>query len=188
MVFICSGYRCYFKLFYPPATDFRFGGLHCCSFDIECECQSRERHLFIRDVIGENVTLRPRDIVNLVILEVSMSEREKRSLQRFAAHRLSAYGVKLTRTFADLILPECLEQIINAQRDIGDSNFPIHYSKIDNQSAERILVFASYSVKRRAAFAKELYADGTYRAESKMFATPYTIHTTTDDYHIRSSF
>ena len=141
MVFICSGYRCYFKLFYPPATDFRFGGLHCCSFDIECECQSRERHQFTRDVIGENVTLRPRDIVNLVMLNVSMSEREKMSLQRFATNRLSAYGVKLPRTFADLVLPECIEKIINTQRVIGDSNFPIHYSKIDNQTAETFLVF-----------------------------------------------
>ena len=64
------------------------------------------------------------------------------SFQRFATNRLSAYDVKLPRTFADIVLPEGLEQIINAQMDIGDSNFPIHYSKIDNQSAEMILVFA----------------------------------------------
>ena len=75
-VFICSGYRCYFKLFYPSATDFRFGGLRCCTFDSEGECQSRTRHKFAIDAIRENFTLLLRGIVKLVMLKASMSELE----------------------------------------------------------------------------------------------------------------
>ena len=36
-------------------------------------------------------------------------------------------------------------------------------------------------MRQRAALAEELYADGTYRAVSLLFATLYTIHTTIDD-------
>ena len=137
-------------------------------------------HQFALDAIRENVTLQPRDIVNLVMLKTPMSEREK-SLHRFVAHRLSAQGLKLPQTFADLVLPEGLEQIINTERDIGDNKFLIHDSMIDDPSGGRFLVFASYSMRQRAALAKELYADGTYRVVSQMFATLYTIHTTIDD-------
>ena len=180
-VFVCSGQRCNFKLFYSSPTNFRVGGVQCCAFDHEGEYRRRVRHQFALDAIKENVTLRPRDIVNLVMLKTPTSEREKKSLHRFVAHRLSAQGLKLPQTFDDLVLPEGLEQIINTQRDISDNKFLIHDSMIDDPSAGRFLVFASYSMRQRAALAKELNADGTYRAVSLLFATLYTIHTTIDD-------
>ena len=63
-------------------------------------------------------------------------------MHRFVVHRLSAQGVKLPRTFADLVLPEGLDKIITAQRDIGDDKFLLYDSKIGDPSAGRILVFA----------------------------------------------
>ena len=179
-VFVCSGQHCNFKLFYSSPTEFRVRGVHCCAFDHEGEYRRRVRHQFALDAIRESVTLRPRDIVNLVLQKTPMSEREKKSLHRFVAHRLSARGVKLPRTFADLVLPEGLDKIITAQRDIGDDKFLLYDSKIGDPSAGRILVFASYSMRQRAALAKEIYADGTYRAVSQIFATLYSIHTTID--------
>ena len=179
-VFVCSGQRCNFKLFYSSPTDFRVGGVHCCAFDHECEYRRRVRHQMALDAIRENVTMRPRDIVNIVTLKTPMTEREKKSLHRFVANRLSAQRLKLPQTFADLVLPEGLELIINAQSDIGDNKFLIHDSKSVDPFDERFLVFASYSMRQRAALAKELYADGTYRTVSQMFATLYTIHTTID--------
>ena len=90
-------------------------------------------------------------------------------------------GVKSPQTMNGLVVPEELKFVIDKHVDIGDHEFFIFDSKTGDPSAERILIFASYSMRQRVAVARELYADGTYRAVSKIFATLYTIHTTIDN-------
>ena len=77
-VFICSGQRCNFKLYFSTQTDFCVKGIHRCAFDHEGEYRRRVCKQLALDAIKENVTLRPRDIVNLVACKTTMTERERR--------------------------------------------------------------------------------------------------------------
>ena len=139
----------------------------------------RVRRQMALETMRENVTLQPRDIVNTVTLKNNIGEGEV-----IVQVRLSSPCSKRresSQTIADLLIPDELKEIICWQYDVGDRIFLIRDSKADGQSAERILIFASYSMRQHAAVSKELYADGTYRAVSNIFATLYTIHTTIDD-------
>ena len=90
-------------------------------------------------------------------------------------------GMKSPQTMGELVVPEDLKLITSEHLDFGDNTFLIYDSTSDEPSAERILIFASYSMRQRAALARELYAVGTYRAVSNILATLYTIHTTIDN-------
>ena len=87
------------------------------------------------DAIIENVTLRPRDIVNLVMLKTTMSEREKKTLHQFVSHHLSMEGVKSPQTLNGLVVPEELKYVIDKHMDIGDHEFLIFDSKTGDPSA-----------------------------------------------------
>ena len=88
-VFICSGQRCNVKLYYSSPTVFRVEGIHRCAFDHESEYRRRDRNQLALDALRENVTLRPRDVVNLVSRKTTMTERERKTLHQFVSHRLS---------------------------------------------------------------------------------------------------
>ena len=132
------------------------------------------------DVIDEDVTLRPRDVVERVKQKVPMTEREKKSLHQFVSRCVSMKCPTSSHTLRDFVVPDALKVIIDAHGDVGDYNFLIHDTQSIEPTSDRILIFASHSMRQRAAVAKELYADGTYRTVSNVFATLYSIHTEID--------
>ena len=110
-VFICSGQRCNVKLYYSSPTVFRVEGIHRGAFDHEGEYRRRDRNQLALDALRENVTLRPRDVVNLVSRKTTMTEREKKTLHQFVSHRLSMKGMKSPQTMGELVVPEDLKLI-----------------------------------------------------------------------------
>ena len=179
-VFVCSGQRCNFKLFYASPSDFCVSGFHCCTFDHEREYRKRVRNQLAMDIIKEDVILRPRDVVEMVEREIDLTEREKKSLHQFVSRHLSINTSKSPKSIQDFVVPDKLKSVIDSYGDVGDDDFLIHDSKDVDPQSERFLIFASYSMRQRAALADELFADGTYRTASNIFATLYTLHTTID--------
>ena len=179
-VFVCCGQQCNFKLFYASQTDFCVSGVHRCVFDHEREYKKRVRNQLAMNIIRENVILRPRDVIEMVKRKIDLTEREKKSLHQFISRHISVNCSSCPQSIQDFVVPDKLKVVIDTYGDIGDDNFLVHDSKTNEPDSERILIFASYSMRQRAAIAKELYADGTYRTVSNVFATLYTIHTTID--------
>ena len=132
------------------------------------------------DIINEDVILRPRDVVEMVEREIDLTEREKKSLHQFVSRHLSINTSKSPKFIQDFVVPDKLKSVIDSYGDVGDYDFLIHDSKDVDPQSERFLIFASYSMRQRAALAVELFADGTYRTASNIFATLYTLHTTID--------
>ena len=56
----------------------------------------------------------------------------------------------------------------------------LHNSALDDPGNDRFIIFASFSMRQRARLAREVFADGTYRSVSNVFATLYTLHTVFD--------
>ena len=130
-VYVCSGQRCNFKLFYSSPTVFRVDGIHHCAFDHENEYRRRVRNKLALDTIRDNVTLRPRDVVNIVMHKTAMTEREKKTLHQFISHHLSMKEMKPPQTMNDLVLPEELKNVTNENGDIGDHMFLIYTGILD---------------------------------------------------------
>ena len=179
-VFVCCGRLCNFKLFYASPSDFCVSGFHRCAFDHEREYRKRVRNQLATSVIRENVILRPRDVIEMVERDIDMTDREKKSLHQFISRHLSKNCSRSPQSIQDFIVPDELKVVIDSYGDVGDDHFLIHDSNTTEPDSERIFIFSSYSMRQRAALAKELFADGTYRTVSNIFASLYTIHTMID--------
>ena len=81
-VFICSGQSCNFNLSYSSPTVFPVQGINRCAFDNEREYHWRVRNQLALGAIEEDVTLRPRVVINLIMNKTTMSEMEKKTLPR----------------------------------------------------------------------------------------------------------
>ena len=123
--------------------------------------------------------MRARDVVAAVKNQTTMSQGEETALTQFVSSRiLTRYG-QPPDDLSSFVIPECLK-VIETQTGDGDNSFLIHDCFDADKNKERIIVFSSYGMRQRAAVAKEIFADGTYRTASNMIATWYTVHTVID--------
>ena len=91
-VFICLGQSCNFKLYYSSPTVFRVQGIDRCAFVSEREYHRRVRNKQALGVIKEDVTLRPMDVVNLIIIQTSMTESEKKTSHQCLASSFNEWS------------------------------------------------------------------------------------------------
>ena len=159
---------------------FRVEGNHRCAFDHEGEYRRRDHNQLELDALRENVTLRPRDVGNLVSRKTTMTEREKKTLHQFVSHRLSMKGMKSPQTMGELVVPEDLNLITAVHLDFGDNTFLIYDSKSDDPSAERIFIL-HHTVCDNALHSQENSTRMGIPGRVNIFATLYTINTTIDN-------
>ena len=174
--FICCGQRCNCKVFFTDQVNFVVDGFHTCLFDHEREFRKRQRNKIAQDAMKFNMTLRPRDVVEHVKTRVRMTTSEERALFKYVSRNIARCCPNVPRSMAEFVIPDELKRTITEHGDVGDSDFLIHDSTTGEDAHDRIIIFASYGMRRRAAMTKELYADGTYRTISNLFGTLYTIH------------
>ena len=62
----------------------------------------------------------------------------------------------MPQSIRDFIVPDQLKVVIDSYGDIADYHFLIYDSNTTEPDSERIFIFSSYSMSRRAALAKEL--------------------------------
>ena len=175
--FVCCGPRCNCKLFYSSPTDFLIEGVHCCLFDHEREFRKRERLRLAIAAMEEDCTRRPCEIVRIVKKDVPLSSREEASLTQFILRKNVTHAKQFPKNIADFVIPDELKHIIARNVDVGDTLFLLHDSSMEEPNQDRFLIFSSFSMRQRARLAREVFADGTYRSVSNIFATLYTLHT-----------
>ena len=143
------------------------------------EYRKRVRYNIAIGVTEDNVLMRARDVVAAVKNQTTMSQREENTLTQFVSSRvLTRYG-KCSDDLSSFVIPECLK-VIEAQNDDGDDLFLLYDGFDVDKEQERIIVFSSHGMRQKAAVAKEIFADGTYRTASNTIATLYTVHTVVD--------
>ena len=179
--FVCCGAGCNCKLFYSSPTNYRVEGVHCCLFDHEREFRKRRRLCAAVAAMEEDCTRRPCEIVRIVKETMPLTRREEVSLAQFVSRKTAIGSRRFPEDIKDFVIPEELKHTIAGGTDVGDTLFLLHDSALDEQRDDRFLIFASFSMRQRARLASEVFADGTYRSVSNVFATLYTLHAVFDN-------
>ena len=110
-----------------------------------------------------------------------LTRREEVSLAQFVSRKAAIGSRRCPGNINDFVIPEELKRMISGNTDVGDTRFLLHDSALDDPGNDRFIIFASFSMRQRARLAREVFADGTYRSVSNVFATLYTLHTVFDD-------
>ena len=179
--FVCCGHGCNCKLFYSSPTHFRIEGTHCCLFDHAREFRKRQRLNTAIVLMKEDCTRRPCEVVRIVKEMMHLSRREEASLTQFVSRKINTGANRTPETINDLVVPEELKYTISRNNGVGDNRFLLYDSFSDEPREDRFIVFSSFSMRQRAGLAREIFADGTYRSVSNIFATLYTLHTVIDN-------
>ena len=179
--FVCCGVGCNCKLFYSSPTNYLVEGVHCCLFDHEREFRKRQRLCAAVAAMEEDCTRRPCEIVRIVKEKMQLTRREEISLAQFVSRKTATGSKRFPEDINDFVIPEELKHSISGNTDVGDTLFLIYDSAQDEPHDDRFMIFASFSMRQRARLAREVFADGTYRSVSNMFATLYTLHAVFDN-------
>ena len=102
-------------------------------------------------------------------------------MAQFVSRKTAIGSRGLPENINDFVIPEELKHTIASNTDVGDTRFLIHDSALDDPHDDRFMIFASFSMRQRARLASEVFADGTYRSVSNVFATLYTLHAVFDN-------
>ena len=164
------------KVYFTSQDNFLVSGTHVCAFDHEREYRKRVGYNITVGVMEDNALMRVRDVVATVKNQTTLTRREEDTLTPFvSSRRLTRYG-KCPEDMSHFVVLECLKAVERSNDD-GDDKFLSYDSYAANKDQERILIFSSYGMRQRAAIAKEIFADGTYRTASNAIATLYAVHT-----------
>ena len=175
--FVCCGHLCNCKLFYSSPTDYIIEGVHCRLFDHEREFRKRQRHRLAIEAMAEDCTRRPCEIVRIVKEAVPLTQREEASLTQFVLRKNVTHTKQFPKSIDEFVIPEELKHTISGNDDVGDTLFLLCDSSLEEPHKDRFIIFSSFSMRQRARPAREIFADGTYRSVSNIFATLYTLHT-----------
>ena len=127
--------------------------------------------------MADDCTRRPCEIVRIVKESVPLSRREEASLTQFILRKTTTHTTQFPTSIADFVIPDELKHTISRNDDTGDSLFLLYDSYSEEPNKDRFIIFSSFSMRQRAQLAREVFADGTYRSVSNIFATLYSIHT-----------
>ena len=181
--FRCCDPCCSARVLFNSVTDFKLVESHAnCTFDHQRECRSRKRRDVAFNLLKQNMTEAPHQIVDRVAATMELTPAEKQALKMFVSRKRNELLGAQDVGCDDVVIPPSLKVTLAPQTaDHPDNSFLLFDNGDDPTAPARIIVFASSDMRFKASLATELFADGTYRVVPRKFATLYTIHTLIDN-------